>query len=279
MRCRRLEADIEEGRCPRYEESPAHPGGGVYVPIRSAFVAPKPTGGGGKWEVREEMLEPPPMLVGLSKRSGGAMMRERLGGILNSRPLGDFGDLVALRLGLDGARSDSAAGCIDVDRFLWLLDASDTIVAVYNTARLSSGTVTQGVCVICNNHIYVFDHSLVLPTGEVQMFFDAQIPRGGAREGGAVCRVATADLRDVQKRNYLLRPVGLELFTCDGLNYLLIFHKSEREAVAEYIAQVNPQSIPKNHSPLVHPLCIFSSPAVGFRVSWSILFASSPLLL
>lgn len=148
--------------------------------------------------------------------------------------------LVANRLGIEAGGRDPPSGeCfIDIDRFLWLLEAGDTIIAVHNTARLSSGTVTQGVCVICNNHIYVFDHSVVLPSGEVRMFIDGA-PPGGAGEGGGVCRIVTADVRDVQRRNYLLRPVGLELFTCDGLNYLLIFHKSERETVAEHIAQVN----------------------------------------
>jgi hypothetical protein len=58
-------------------------------------------------------------------------------------------------------------------------------------------------------------------------------------DGQAVCRLAHLEVRDIQRRNYLLRPVGLELFMADGLNHLLIFHKSEREVVIEKMMQVS----------------------------------------
>ncbi len=148
-------------------------------------------------------------------------------------------------------------------RFLWLLEPRDEIIAVYNTARLSSGSAIRGVCVICSMHIYIFDQSFVKPNGEVYMFYDKsthgtqQAPKSAATaavgannaarksavekqasDGQAVCRLGHVEIRDIQRRNYLLRPVGLELFMSDGLNHLLIFHKSERETVIERMMQV-----------------------------------------
>ena len=35
------------------------------------------------------------------------------------------------------------------------------------------------------------------------------------------------DIREVHKRRYLLQPMGLELFSADGRNFLLAFPKKE----------------------------------------------------
>lgn len=58
----------------------------------------------------------------------------------------------------------------DHDKFLWLLETGDEMAAVYNCMRLNSGNTTMGVLVVCRHHLYIFDHCIVKPNGEVSIF-------------------------------------------------------------------------------------------------------------
>ncbi|CAL5427585.1 unnamed protein product [Camellia sinensis] len=50
-------------------------------------------------------------------------------------------------------------------------------------------------------------------------------------------------VHEILKRDYQLRPVAIELFSMDGCNDLLVFHKKEREEVFKYLVAMN---LPRN---------------------------------
>ncbi|EKX48834.1 hypothetical protein GUITHDRAFT_68501, partial [Guillardia theta CCMP2712] len=58
-----------------------------------------------------------------------------------------------------------------------------------------------------------------------------------------VHRWSFMDIRDIQRRKYLLRPVGIEIFTSDGLGCLLVFHKTERETVFESVCNLRQEFV------------------------------------
>ena len=78
--------------------------------------------------------------------------------------------------------------------------------------------------------------------GDVDGDRQSGCPEGGlavqtwdSGEMAVVHRWHHAEIRDLQRRKYLLRPVGIEMFTNDGLDSLLLFHKSERDSVYDRI--------------------------------------------
>ena len=251
---RRLELDVQEMTRPRYAYDSAS---GLHTPIRSAFRAPAPqssTAAAGRWQPSHDMLEPPATCARLRSEVEGLASR-RTTGLVSQLMSQDLTQRIrGLYSGDSGPAADGEGGIIDEDKLLWLLEPGDRLQAVFNCARLSSGDTVAGVCVICSRHVYVFDHCLVMPSGDVAMFYEQtstvspcnsanpHIAASGELRGmcgddvaepQAVRRYALASIRDIQRRNYLLRPVGLEMFTSDGLNCLLIFHKSEREVAFE----------------------------------------------
>jgi WD repeat and FYVE domain-containing protein 3 len=49
-------------------------------------------------------------------------------------------------------------------------------------------------------------------------------------------------IRNIEKRRYLLQPIGLELFLANGRTYLLAFERSERQRALQRILQYAPQA-------------------------------------
>ena len=116
----------------------------------------------------------------------------------------------------------------DHDKFLWLLESGDEMTAVYNCMRINSGATIMGVLVVSRNHLYIFDHCLVNANGEVSIFSHEQnltekpapTPEAGTTitlQGGgwsaledhtSVRKWTVTQIRDIQKRKYLLRPVS-----------------------------------------------------------------------
>jgi hypothetical protein len=50
-------------------------------------------------------------------------------------------------------------------------------------------------------------------------------------------------VHEILKRDYQLRPVAVEIFSMDGCNDLLVFHKKEREEVFKNLVAMN---LPRN---------------------------------
>jgi len=242
-----------------------------FLPIKHAHRRKPSRGAGGFWEAREEKLEPDAITAHLGYAGSGG----EGGGWRHDRDKDKGGLMSSFMTSLLGG-SDSSAGCehnvIDHDKFMWLLESGDDIVGIHNCMRLFSGTTLSGVLLVCTHHVYVFDHCNVLSSGEVSMFAGAAgQPAAGekAQQGGvealdqtesAGCEVSElsemavvhrwshAEIRDLQLRKYLLRPVGIEMFTNDGLNSLLIFHHSERDSVYDKIMMVRQEAAAKNEA-------------------------------
>lgn len=56
-------------------------------------------------------------------------------------------------------------------------------------------------------------------------------------------------VHEILKRDYQLRPVAIELFSMDGCNDLLVFHKKEREEVFKNLVSMN---LPRNSMYVIH---------------------------
>ena len=245
---RRLELDVLESSNPRYQLDETTQ---RFTPIKHAHKRQRSRGAGGLWEANEETLEPDAMTAYLRYQRGG---EDGSGRRLDKDKGGLVSSLMSSLLGPSDAASGSGANVIDHDKFIWLLDGADDILAIHNCIRLFSGATISGVLLVCTQHVYVFDHCQVLATGEVRMFAESagQVAAGNRTAPGAaggsgtdagwevsemafVHRWSHAEIRDLQRRKYLLRPVGIEMFTADGLDCLLIFHKSERDSVYDSI--------------------------------------------
>jgi hypothetical protein len=256
---RRLELDVLQSSNPSYSLDKESK---LYVPIRSAHKRQPSRGAGGFWEHKEVKLEPDAVTAMLKYEGGGADGSSRRqdkdkGGLMSS--------LVTSLLGPSDAVAEIEANVIDHDKFMWLLQSADDILAIHNCMRLFSGKTVSGVLLVCTHHVYVFDDCQVLSTGEVSMFAsaagqaaaekagenghtnEAEVTAGWeASEMAVVHRWSHSEIRDLQLRKYLLRPVGIEMFTNDGLDdCLLIFHKSERDSVYEQIMTVRQDALAK----------------------------------
>jgi len=256
---RRLELDVLQSSNPSYSLDEKN---NVYIPIRSAHKRKPSRGAGGFWEHEEEKLEPDAVTAMLTYERGGADGSSRRhdkdkGGLMSS--------LMTSLLGPSDTAAGSETNVIDHDKFMWLLESADDILAIHNCMRLYSGKTVSGVLLVCTHHVYVFDYCQVLSTGEVSMFAsaagqaaaektgengvanEAEVTVGWeASEMAVVHRWSHSEIRDLQRRKYLLRPVGIEMFTNDGLDdCLLIFHKSERDSVYDKIMTVRQDALAK----------------------------------
>jgi WD repeat and FYVE domain-containing protein 3 len=61
-------------------------------------------------------------------------------------------------------------------------------------------------------------------------------------------------VHELLKRDYQLRPVAIEIFSMDGCNDLLVFHKKEREEVFKHLITMN---LPRNSMYVHFPVCLF----------------------
>lgn len=60
-------------------------------------------------------------------------------------------------------------------------------------------------------------------------------------------------VHEILKRDYQLRPVAIEIFSMDGCNDLLVFHKKEREEVFKNLVAMN---LPRNSMLVLFPLAL-----------------------
>jgi hypothetical protein len=61
-------------------------------------------------------------------------------------------------------------------------------------------------------------------------------------------------VHELLKRDYQLRPVAIEIFSMDGCNELLVFHKKEREEVFKILIGMN---LPRNSMFVFLILCSY----------------------
>mmetsp|Transcript_12674 Transcript_12674/g.20670 ORF Transcript_12674/g.20670 Transcript_12674/m.20670 type:complete len:954 (+) Transcript_12674:301-3162(+) len=158
-----------------------------------------------------------------------------------------------------------------------LLEADDKVFMSYNCARVAGMDKRDGVFLICALNLYFVADYQVASNGKI---VEAASPlkgclsstgstgswgggggQGGDRNAGAtrqrqLWKWSYADIREVHKRRYLLRPVAIELFITDGRNALLVFDIDKRDEVFNRILERDlPNSVLNNMQALS-----FSSP-------------------
>eukprot|EP00762_Andalucia_godoyi_P001680 ANDGO_07160.mRNA.1 Protein SPIRRIG len=129
--------------------------------------------------------------------------------------------------------------------------AGDKPQAIFNSARLVGLEACPCVVVLGQNSFYVIDH-LWISEGQLRTVLgslETVFVRPGNQRLDArtttssysssmrhVVRSWTfSDIKEVHRRLYLQQPVGLEMFFSDGLNYLLIFDRSDRNLLFQKI--------------------------------------------
>ena len=143
-------------------------------------------------------------------------------------------------------------------KLLRLLDSGDEILDTINCGRLTGLELCEGLCIICQNNIYLIDNyfqradSEIVDIDEATMeerniyhFIVTQSKRSeDAKDSNRlrsadrhICRKCSfSDIQEVHKSLYLFRNVALEIFLVDGRNFLLTFWTTKaRDAVYNQI--------------------------------------------
>ncbi|KAH9262136.1 hypothetical protein BASA82_000814 [Batrachochytrium salamandrivorans] len=178
-------------------------------------------------------------------------------------------------------------------KILRLLEPGDEIVETINCARLVGLELCEGLCIVCQDNIYLVDNYFQRPDGEIVNIEDVPheerniyhwIVTGSKRhdndtgvteiltdEEKHMCRKCSFDdIKEVHKRLYLFRNVALEIFIGDGRNFLLTFW-SIRARDAVYNRMISKASLDTSES--VSGI----GPQSGQSVIQNAIFGGSPL--
>lgn len=74
-------------------------------------------------------------------------------------------------------------------------------------------------------------------------------------------------VHEISKRDYQLRPVAVEIFSMDGCNDLLVFHKKEREEVFKNLVAMNLPRDSMYESNLLSTFFVFLLPTAAFDMN------------
>ncbi|KAL2918165.1 Beige protein-like 1 [Polyrhizophydium stewartii] len=177
-------------------------------------------------------------------------------------------------------------------KILRLLEPGDEVVDIVNCARLVGLELCEGLCILCQDNVYIIDNYFQRADGEIVDIDD--VPREERNIYHAIvlgskkheqqrsadktvdderhmCRkFPFEDIKEVHKRLYLFRNVALEIFIGDGRNSLLSFWTTRaRDAV--YSRMLSKASLNTDES--VSGI----SPASGQSVLQNVIFGGSPL--
>ncbi|VDP07627.1 unnamed protein product, partial [Soboliphyme baturini] len=132
----------------------------------------------------------------------------------------------------------------DNQTLLRLLEEGEELNSMFRCARVNGLDTTEGLLLFGRDHYYVIDGFTLLKTREIRDldFLPEElhcpivpyIANGMTRTRGRkkLCsKFAYEDIRECQKRRYLLQPIAIEVFSADGRNYLLAFPKKMRNSV------------------------------------------------
>lgn len=113
---------------------------------------------------------------------------------------------------------------------------------MFRCARIQGLDTTEGLLLFGQEHCYVVDGFTLLKNREIrdiesvnQNGYEPILPNPGSPRRSRAMRqcskFAYEEIREVHKRRYLLQPMALEVFSCDGRNYLLAFPRKVRNKV------------------------------------------------
>ncbi|KAJ3336562.1 hypothetical protein HDU93_002592 [Gonapodya sp. JEL0774] len=125
-----------------------------------------------------------------------------------------------------------------------LLDPGDTVIESYNSARVLGLDICEGLLVICKHNIYLIDNYIRRSDGELDEVSHVlpeerniyNVILKGKNFGSAdlkheARKWAYESIKEVHKRKFLFRNVGLEIFLVDGRNFLITLDPKDRETV------------------------------------------------
>eukprot|EP00727_Mastigamoeba_balamuthi_P006242 m51a1_g2237 putative wd repeat and fyve domain-containing protein 3 (4017) ;mRNA; f:264190-277056 len=147
-----------------------------------------------------------------------------------------------------------------ISRLRRLLEPGDELLHMYICGTVEGMDRRDGLFLICSRNLYVVD-GYTLSAGEViEIDLSKQKSSDGDASSSDKSKVRTAelgtwwggeiyeahacrkwsreDVREVQARRYMLRWVGVELFSADGRNHLLVFSKEDIDTVLSKLRSI-----------------------------------------
>ncbi|KAI8930272.1 hypothetical protein BC831DRAFT_502404 [Entophlyctis helioformis] len=171
-------------------------------------------------------------------------------------------------------------------KILRLLEIGDEIVDTVNCARLVGLELCDGLCILCQDNIYLIDNYFQRGDGEIVDIDDVPLEERNLYhnivksskksdvaedEDRHACRKCSYnDIKEVHKRLYLFRNVAFEIFLSDGRNFLLTFW-STRARDAVYSRMLSKAALNTTES------VAGINPTAGQGMLQNVIFAGSPL--
>ena len=111
----------------------------------------------------------------------------------------------------------------------------------------------EGLLVIGKQKIYLIDGLGItkdnkikeiarMKNDETQFVIPTRTNEPATENHVQVNKFSLNQVRNIEKRRYLLQPIGLELFLANGRTYLLAFERNERQRALQRILQYAPQA-------------------------------------
>lgn len=168
-----------------------------------------------------------------------------------------------------------------------LLEAGDTVLESYNAARVMGLDICEGLLLICKQNIYLIDNYTRRSDGELddvanvlpeeRNSYNVILANAASQhipgKPRHTCRKWAYDnIKEVHKRKFLFRNVGLEIFLLDGRNFLVTLEPAERDAVYNRLLSKASIAAANKNETLLGPEDL----SVGGKIT-SILFSGSSL--
>ncbi|KAI9028612.1 hypothetical protein DFJ74DRAFT_495541 [Hyaloraphidium curvatum] len=127
-----------------------------------------------------------------------------------------------------------------------LLEAGDTVLESYNAARVMGLDICEGLLLVCKQNIYLIDNYTRRSDGELDDIDNVPIdernpynvilsysatPRVPGRSRHTCRKWAYDNIKEVHRRKFLFRNVGLEIFLLDGRSFLVTLEPADRDIV------------------------------------------------
>ncbi|CAB4066173.1 WDFY3 [Lepeophtheirus salmonis] len=128
----------------------------------------------------------------------------------------------------------------DYQTVMRLLEDGENITHMFRCARIQGLDTAEGLLLFGKEHFYILDGFTLVNGREVHDIeyipdyepiipvVPGQVVVVSKRE---VFKVSYDNVKEVHKRRYLLQPIAVEVFSCDGQNKLLSFTKASRPKV------------------------------------------------
>ena len=147
---------------------------------------------------------------------------------------------------------------------LRLLETNEKINYIFRCLRIEGLDNVEALLIFGKECCYIIDGFTILKNREIRdidklndshKLYEPILPESSTISGFITnqknvkkfAKIFYEDIREVLKRRYLLQPMAVEMFTCDGRNFLLAFQKNVRnEIFSKFKSVTNSSSIDLN---------------------------------